>query len=323
MRDELERLSARLPLPPGWSAPELYADAIAVGGRTVRRVGVLSRGPDGREATGSAAQLEGSPLPRAWYELLERASILDGEGPRPVRDARGAPLGEVARGSADPGIDPRRRRSRSNGVALHTDWAAACERARLELLERDRVLASWLGEGEPTPTEAPAWLGEVGAHEWRAVRLDAPGDGDAVAAVVGFPVRSEVPLARGFAARAASEDAVEAAAAEAVQSLAFLWDEPVPTEPPPSAPTPLFHLDYYLCPETHGALRRWLDGGLARGASDPVARRPSELRFVDLTPAWLERPAVRVARAIDPAARELFFGELPGVEAERRVHPIP
>lgn len=328
----LARLSREQPLPAGWSEPQLFADTIRVGALEVRRAGIVARAPDGAEVTGSAAQTQGSPLPRAWYELLERAAVLDAaERACPVRDPKERVVGEVARGVEPPGEPSRRRASRSNGVALHRSWAAACERARLELLERDRVLRSWHGELPLRETPAPAWLDATEAHEWRAA-LVPPRKGerrptDAVAVVIGFPRRAEVPLARGFAARPSRDAALEAAAAEALQSLAFLWDEPVPERSPELAPTPLFHLDYYLCPDNHEPLRRWLAGAHPRLEAPGDGAADGALRFVDLTPADAAE-GLRVARAVDEAARELVFGAPPEALAERlpsalHVHPIP
>lgn len=332
MQRDLARLSRQWPLPPGWSNPQLFADEVTLGALRVRRTGVLSRRADGVEATGSAAETGGSPLSRAWFELLERAVLLDASGRRcPVLDLDERCIAEVPAGTPSASNDPRRRPARSNGVALHRSWRDACEGARLELLERDRVLRSWYGELPLIETAPPAWLEQTEAHEWRAAfvapREGEPTPSDAVAVVVGLPTRPEVPLARGFAARSSPDAALEAAASEALQGLAFLWDEPVPDRCPELEPTPTYHLDYYLCPDHHERLRRWLQGahvGIGVTDEEPITSR---LGYVDLTPAGLGE-GLRVARALDPGARELVFGEPPEPLATRlpeplRVHPIP
>ncbi len=304
MDGELAHLIREHALPPGCSAPRLFADTIEVAGVPVRRAGIACTTPSGAELTGSAAELEGSPVARAYYELLERIAI--------VEAARGEPPAE---GPCRP--------ARSNGVALHRTWAEACRRASLELIERDRVLRSWFGELAPASCEAPALLAAIDTHEWRACSLPDEASAIEVAVVIGFPRRPELPLARGFAASERLEDALDAAGREALQTLAFLWDEPVPDAPPAPAPTPMFHLDYYLYPPHHALLARWLDGEHARSTHE--VRERAEPRFVDLTPAWLAG-SLFVARAVEGGARALVFGESecrpPGLPGSH-VHPIP
>ncbi len=189
------------------------------------------------------------------------------------------------------------------------------------------MLGAWYGELALEPVDPPASLRAFDdTHEWCARRIPAAGaiaDPIEVVVMVGFPRRPEIPLARGFAGRATLEDALEAAAGEAWQSLAFVWDEPVPEAPPELAPTPLFHLDYYLWPGHHELLRAWLDTPAPERA--PAARH-EETRFLDLTPDDLD--GLFVARALRASARELVFGEAPdeiraSLPPARHVHPIP
>ena len=103
---------------------------------------------------------------------------------------------------SQPATDPSTcRASLSNGVAIGPDLAWATERARLELIERDRVLRAWYGELEP---EALALPGEPPASEtyaWRAATFPTDDEPEHVVGVFGFPLRDEAPLLRGFAAR--------------------------------------------------------------------------------------------------------------------------
>jgi hypothetical protein len=330
MQDDIRSLTAAWPLPPGYTAPEVFADEIEIAGVRIRRAGIQSTTPAGEEVTGSAAVLEGSPLERAYFELLERAALFDAAHRScPIRDVAGVTLG-VAPPIA-PRNDPRSRPARSNGVALHRTWDEACRRAHHELVERDRTLGAWYGELSLVAAPRPACLTpfEV-THDWIARSVPAArGDVDAhieVAVVVGFPREPGIPLARGFAGAGSLDAALTGAAAEAIQSLAFLWGEPVPAEAPALAPTPLFHLDYYLWPGNHEALREWLE---PRAPSVPALRTTigDQTRFVDLTPPVFG-DALRVARAVRTSARELIFGEPPAqlrslLPPSRHVHPIP
>jgi ribosomal protein S12 methylthiotransferase accessory factor YcaO len=227
-------------------------------------------------------------------------------------------------------------RARSNGVALHEGWAAACERAYWELVERDRVLRAWWGETSPAAlaiaedsplARLPSY--EVKLCTFPGVSTAAWGAGIEVAGVIGFPLRADVPLFLGYAGRPSLLDAVEAATREAIQLLAFLWGESIPTEPPSRAPGPMMHLDHHLFPGNHAALRRWLEGDHRQYSSGlPEAFRSRQveedsLGFVDLTPRWMR--GLRVAKAISPHAALLTFGEAPSVAHlpdPLRIHPI-
>lgn len=323
--DELARLTREYPLPDGCRAPELFRDEVVIAGRRLGRAGLASSAPDGTEFTGSAAELDASPIERAYFELLERAAILGARGRAcELRDGDGAPLGGQLRERDDHGEGPTRP-ARSNGVALHRTWAEACRRARNELVERDRILRSWYGELPVVEVAPPAILRDFETHHWRACCVP---DDDAltrdvhVVAVVGLPRGAELPLARGFAAAESLEGALDAAAREALQGLAFVWGEPLPESVAP-APTPIFHLDYYLVPSNHGHVVEWLDGRHRSGERPARSRAP--IRYVDLTPEPL-RGRLSVARAVRDDARPLEFGwpacrspGLPGSE----VHPIP
>ena len=335
-------------LPEGWSAPEIVEDVIAADGLSVRRAGIAITAPDGEEVTGSAAALEDarrsgdtSPVMRARYELLERASIVEAirspAMPVEIRTAAGRHVrtcipSELFLESNEPS---RWRYARSNGVAIHRDWGSACERALWELAERDRILASWYGDIRPVPLDAPLTsCAGTSSYDWSAwvfpdTRACAFSRGIDVVGVFGFPTSPEAPLAMGFAARPGTGAALDDAMREAIQALAFLWGEPVPSSRPPLEPTAMGHLDYHQVRESHRVLQSWLAGdhvAFGRGdACSPVGVVGLDaVLFADLTPSWLEGE-LRVAMALCPSARPLVFGDSPfgaHVPADRRVHPI-
>lgn len=291
------------PLPEGWRVLETHSDDVRVGGATIRRAAIAAQKLEGPTISGSAASLQGDPGPRAYYELLERLAI-------------------VVAGEAT-NADEHRREARSNGVALYTSFETAAERARLELVERHRLLCSWAGEITPVRHEVPEALQAFGTHEWRCASLgDADADG-AVAALIGLPYSPEsTPLARGFAAAEHLEGAVDRAAAEAVQGLSFLVGEPIPDSPPEPAPNPIFHLDHYLYPPHHEIVTGWLDGKRAMSHTDSAAT-VGAVEFVDLTPRGFD--GLRVVRARSATARRVFFGEPEGADDATdpsRFHPL-
>jgi hypothetical protein len=285
----------------GWTIDEVVDDVIEIAGVRIHRSGVTALAEDGLAITGSAAALHESPSTRAWYELLERASIIASE-PAPPRT-------------------PERAPSRSNGVALAHDEDDARRRARLELAERDRVLRSWHGELRPETLVVPSdALPPMRTHVWRAARL--PGhrlwSADVeVVAIVGFAHDSAQPLLRGFGAGADLRSALTHAIGECVQALAFLAADDIPREQPSPAPTPIFHLDHYLWPPSHATLHAWLDGRF--GEREPTPCEDAVTTFTDITPCWA-RGRFHVARARCDAAHPLVFG--PPLDPAVPPHPI-
>jgi YcaO cyclodehydratase, ATP-ad Mg2+-binding len=368
-----ESSSSRPRLPEGWSVPESVEDVIVADGLSIRRAGISSVAPDGEEITGSAAALElirsrsaarepehTAAAARASFELLERASIVHaigaGSAHYELRAAGGTLVKTVSRSTLFPeSEDPSRwRHARSNGVAIHSSWRNACERALWELAERDRVLAAWHGHVRPERIDGgPLGLGaKTASYEWSAWSFpeEWPGSfsqGLAVVGVFGFPTSPDLPLALGFAARPQLRAALADATQEAVQLLGFLWGEPVAVGIGDVPPTAFGHLDFYQPSERHHLLRSWLAGEhLQYGHLDAPARRDGEksdaqhvgthhaggesvsqcdvVLYADLTPPWLE-DGFRVVKAVCSSARPLTFGHAPfgaHLPEERRIHPI-
>jgi len=323
-----------LRLPEGWGAPERVADTIEADGIEIPRAGIATMSPTGEQVTGSAAG-RGDVVARAGFELLERVATLEAASqPRLVlRTAAGDEVGEVEASvlfpaSPDPG---RWRYARSNGVALHASWEAACERARRELVERDRILRAWYGETRPRAIDVgECELSRAGSYEVLGVELVGPAGGTfgedlVVAAVFGFPRRPAVPLVFGYGAGVDRREAVEIASKEALQMLAFLWGEEIPATRPAPTPSAMGHLDWHLFPGHHRLLRRFLLEGHPAPTAPPNAVSPSpSLAFADLTPRWMEE-GLRVARAICEAAAPLAFGASPftaHLPNDLAIHPV-
>lgn len=341
--ETLRQLLSRYPLPPSWRSPELFADVTTVAGVRVHAVGCCSEHPSGDCATGSAASLAGPETARAYFELLERAAIMEAVrrgAEHSVRSQDGTWRGRMGAAEIFPqSPEPEAwRYARSNGVALGTGHADACTRAEWELIERDRILRSWLGETRPVPVSDPlaraalptaladvydfrACLFPAGEHDCSAERT-------AVAGVFGFPRWARAPLVFGFGARAVAADAFVAAGRECIQRLAFLWGEEIPSSDPPFAPTAEFHQEYFLHSRRHEALQGWLSQGSDASARvPPISPSPSgsARRFADLTPASL-RGQIAIVKALPRTELLLCFGRAawPGRDGARaEFHPIP
>lgn len=331
------------PLPERWSEPAVVDDHVDVGGLRFFRAGLSSNGPRGEEITGAAVELDGSPLQRGYFELLERISTREAiygnergfEWQSPSGESNGSVTLEALFPEAS---SPSSRRSSSNGVALHKDWSSARARAHWELAERDRVLRAWYGEIRPTPLSvagigALALLAQLQEHDLVAYAFPETTEGSFsrgihVVGFFGFPRRDDIPLIWGYCARPSERDALLGAVHEGLQGLAFLWGEPIEDDVPPLTPTPMFHLERWQHRKHHALLRRWLDGEHLRyGRVEPplpIGWTAPELAFVDLTPSWLQG-GLRVAKAISSQALPLIFGESPfaaHLPPALRVHPI-
>lgn len=348
-------------LPEGWSAPEIFADTIAVDGLSLRRAGIAATSPNGQEVTGSAAEPALCPTERAAYELLERAATIEAlSGPREADGEARSDAGPAVRAFTLRALDGSRRGlvpswtvfptsdapdrwrpARSNGVAIHRTWTEAARRACAELVERDRVLRAWIGETTP---ERMAFdpkatvLAPIEGYSWSAVRFpprtDADRDDLDVVGMFGFPDDPSRPFVFGYGTGASIDAALEGAIREATQILAFLWGEAVPAEAPSLAPHAGYHLDHWQVPAHRVLLRAWLADGhtqYARHARDAYGNvalpslRVDDVTFVDLTPPWLAVESLYVAKAMAATAIPLAFGQAPSMAhlpSELAIHPI-
>jgi hypothetical protein len=336
---ELDHLLSRFPLSPRWRRPQRFSGLAEIDRFVIRTEGLLAESNDASQVTGSAGAADDCPLPRAYFELIERATLLDWKAqPR----SRYALLDDSARAIGDcehadvfledsPQADFRH--SISNGVAIHSDPVAACAAARAELVERDRLLRSWFGGARPERLPAGAVTSAealAAAYDFESYEFPA-GDRNAtnqlrVAGVFGFPKRDHAPLVFGTAAATALPEAVARAERECLQRLGFLWGEAIPVQLPAFEASAAYHQDYYLCPHSHRSLRLWLSGEYADETS-ALFEVPSTraLRFANLTPEHLSG-RLWVVKALPDTELPLVFGRIhPNVDPSRQrhgVHPL-
>lgn len=335
----LKRLLTEYPLGPRWETPSTFIECADVLGVRVQLAGLVARNTDGSEATGSAADPTRVPLRRAYWELVERATVWDAMCAREktfeLRDATGTVRACGNYDQVFPESPPNARwtYSRSNGVAAGGTFSEACRFAFAELVERDRVLRSWFGHGRTKPVALPAHSMRDRlrtAYDFRAY-LFPPGETRSVgsefeaAAVFGFPIAPDVPLVFGTAASRSSRAALTRAWRECIQRLGFLWGEPIPTAAPDFARRAEYHQEFYLWPASHERLRAWLDG-MHASQCHPLSTSPDlPASFVDLTPAHL-KGRLHVVKAVGGDALPLVFGEghprVPAAAQHLQVHPL-
>lgn len=328
----LEELQQLFPLPPGWSLQESFMQEARVGALTLFMVGLVAASSE-QNAMGSATQADGYPVNRAYFELLERISIFEArqaERLLEVRDAHGALLGTRPASAVFP-ADPSPQQLRlalSNGVALHASWGEACASALHELIERDRILRSFAGELAPVRLKVPEGpLARATAEHYEAAAYEIgqrkPAPRHRTVLWFLMPRDAQYPITYGFGTDLSLDGALFRAEREAMQRLAFLWGEELPTEQPSAAATPDFHQEYYLYPANHSHLTEWL-AGQYRPRHACQQRLPlfdgSPVRYVELTPPSL-RGKLAVAKAVSPSARRLRFG-VPAFPRDALPHPV-
>src|SRR5258708_7249151 len=153
----LDELRQSFPLGESWRDPKAYEEVVSIHGVEIALAGLAAESTEGEVVTGSAADVGEIPLPRAYFELLERTSIVAvGREPRgqwPLRDLDGEGYGMATSSQLAPvSPDPARwRYARSHGVAGASSWRDACFPASLELIGRDRIPRSCYGPLAPTP----------------------------------------------------------------------------------------------------------------------------------------------------------------------------
>ena len=324
MKKKLDSLVKKYPLE-GWSEVQLYTERMHIGSLEMDSIG-LSTLRGGRTVTSSAAGIDSNVVLRAYFELMERTSIVLAEEKGsamkwPLYDSSHIPCGIIDHSSLFlESKDPASwKYSRSNGAAAHVDFRLACAAGLRELKERDTILRSWYFG--PSPTKVPGCvlpLKDLLAEDFETEAYHfGPLDFGEVVAVVGFPrCPKKNPAFMGFGCGKTFEAALQHASNEAIQRLAFTWGEELTLERPLATPDPEFHLNYYLYPDHLAYLRSWLNEKAPRKTtlSQPVGIA-SQVKYADLTPSHLLGKAV-IVRALSESYMPLTFGGLhPWVES--------
>lgn len=325
-------------LPSGWSVPKQFSEDVHASSLVIELAGWMSQREGGPAVSGSAAALVGTRVDptcaqRAAYELCERIAVAEhlvGQAETfYAKTHTGNQLGVVSRDQVFPKAPPDASwsYSRSNGVALHSSWGRACERAFAESVERDAVLHSWYGGDAPTPRtprQNPVTRAMADHYELLAVEFACQGP-ETVCGLFGFPITPESPLIMGFGADTNRAVAWERCETEALQRLGFLWGESIPDTQPSVGKSAVSQQEYYLWPGSHEALRKWLGG--AHAVRRERKRRVSihDATFADLTPPEF-RGSLAVAKLVCSDTLPLVFGlGHPTVEEplpSMRVQPI-
>lgn len=316
MKAELEKLLKKYPIPTELGTPELYDNCLQIDSFEIQLAGLALQTKYGMTVTGSAAEFSVCPVERAYFELLERLSIVDaeasGKSSFTVFDEKRKEISRIDSHSVFPasGTDAWRY-AKSNGVAIQTSWEKACQGAKFELIERDRILRSWYGEVKPVELKEGLSLSSLPIQALKKYYDFQIFGFEKVVGVFAFPKAETSPRVSGFGAKPTLEASVEAAFRECMQGLGFLWGEEIPKTIPEASSSPEYHQEYYLHSLGIQKIQSWLNGGNIKHAKSfsavPMSSDPKDFQFIDLTPEWLP-PGLVVVKAIHPSLLPLTFG---------------
>lgn len=344
MRSPLEvhltKLLARYPLPTQWNGPELFSEEFNLESLSLLSVGLSSTRGD-LEVVGSASNFPTqsiSSLERAYFELLERISILEFENKTkdtlPLLDMRGNPVEEIPfRDAFKTSETPNLWNfSRSNGVALHSSFQEACERSLLELWERDTFLDYWYLQKQPSSLVALPQESTYGLDKFYNLKVASfePRFQEPlfVMSVFAFPKQAHprAPFVFGLAAAREQNNALEKSLNELHQRLSFLWGESIPSEIPALEPNADFHQEYYLHRTGIRKIKNWLTSSTQGKSEQCYETKRLATRFIDITPETL-KGKLFVSKAFSEELQPLTFGwhkpiQYPMLSDELVIHPI-
>jgi len=315
MNEKINNLKKKYPLSSDWSELELFNDEVMIGELSLEMIGFSTQKNEKMMVTGSSAActpFNENLLERAYFELLERSVVIE-----KTFDYKN---GETF------------CYSKSNGVAIHTDFELAKKAAQNELIERDAILRSWFLNQSPLRVLnlSPEIqilvkkLGEYYDFEFYTFNSSLSfATNSFVTASFAFPKKDNINFCYGLSCRGSLEESLKKSFAENLQTLAFLWGEGF-DEVPLFSPSPSYHQHYFSTKNGLKLIRDWLYKKNVQ--SQKSVQIIPDFTFEDLTPEHLKGKAY-VIRATEKNAIPLIFGkgynlESCPVENDRYIHPI-
>lgn len=316
----LEQLQKDLPLADCWSAIELFTETVNIGATHLNLAGVMATSESGLSIAGSAVESRNSPIPRAYYELVERSAVAEFRKRAEISPNQEIIAFNTGRSCTFANLFPntddqtQSKCSLSNGVALGRERSLVCQLALRELIERHLILLSWYENISPEVKP----IGEIFAEFDGPYNMAAANFGSIecknentclhVAGVFGMPTSSKAPLIMGMGCDVSWGKALKKAESECMQRLGFLWGEDIPTKEPEFSPTPEYHQDYYLFPKNHRVIEKWLNDGKPITESNLMnSTLITPVDFFDITPESIKGNAF-VIKAVCEETLPLMFG---------------
>ncbi len=265
---QVENILINYSLPKQWSNLDHYIQHFDQLGIKAWSVGLTANNLSGLEVSASAVGSDKKlSIERAYFELIERASIIDS-----IQNKVGH-----FQVSTQP---DEWTFAKSNGVAAHKHFENAKTNAILEVVERDHVLRSWYYQDNPTlianngaeillPLMSYYNIQVAIIHQEKLPILDKEVYTIGVFAFPKSTNSKKFPVLCGFACRASIREATTHAANEAIQRLVFLHDETISNDIIFS-PTPMFHLDYASTDEGMDKIWHWINAERANQHSSSI-----------------------------------------------------
>lgn len=321
----IKKLKTDFPIPAQWKEVDFFSETVQIGDLQIHCVG-YSYESNGTLVTGSAASSQEKPFDRAYFELLERLSIV--EAMRSEKTFTCIKTGQTIR-SKDlfpQSNSPEWNYARSNGVALGLTTDQASLRASQEAIERDIILRSWLGNFPPqelflSHEELKYQKLLSPFYDMKSYAFPVIKNQTYVCMSVLFPLNDAHPQLHGFGAGSSVDLAQIKAAEEAIQRLAFLWGDNF-CEDLTFQPTPLYHQNFFLQPTGKRQLKSWLNFS---HESYPFNHLDVPVSFFDITPDFLKK--YKVIKALSVECLALKFGKaayqpFKDLSYDHSIHPI-
>ena len=306
----LNTLKEKHPLPNNWNIAEECENVLEISGLQLHLSGIVATNNQ-QNAIGSAGSLSEETKHRSYFELLERVSILEAQKSSSfiAYNKKRTFQQEVSLEVAFP-TSPTPEKwqyAKSNGVALSSSFEEACDRAHLELIERDLILRSWYQQISPKKVELNSQLTplkELGQLEQFSFSTTTD---HFVHGVFLFPESANKPFVYGMGAGFSPDVASSKASSEFIQRLGFLWEDEVLAEEPEFSPTPFYHQEFYLHQNRAKTIKKWLNASSSKSLV-PCQENKEDVLFVDLTPSFLKE-GLFVVKALSQSRTPLTFGD--------------
>lgn len=278
-----------------WSISDSFSDQVKIDESSkIYLYGFVAQHEDFGEAYGSSGSLEDDNGIGAWFELIERISLVEKiKADSSTTYSSYLFDGNPSKSYLQKELFPKSPSkdfefAKSNGVATHTDIIEARSRTAFELIERERIIKSWYLKAPPKCLDISNEFSKGFVDRFQFIEGDfGSSDVDGLGSIYTsgvflFPKKKENIAIYGFGAGLSNSDAKAKAAREAIQRLGFLWEEEPLDSAPSFSPSPSYHQEYFLQKNQEKYLKEWISLEHNKPINLPKASK-IVIDYVDLT----------------------------------------
>lgn len=291
-----------------WKIIDRFQETITVDRYSIHLSGMAAENEHGVVLSGSAGGDDQTEI-RAYFELLERIAVYEAQSKKAslfLKDRSEKIICPMKTSDIFfQSNNPMWRYALSNGVAIHQTYAQAAEHAEKELLERDAILASWYGLTKPQKLQIDKGP-FAESYQFELYSFDTKNN-FFTTMTMAKPLKANIPLLYGFGCDRSLEAAQKKSTEELIQRIGFLYHEAREVDLPFS-PTAFYLQEFYLNPDNHPRLEKWLAGEHYTKVfeAQQFATR-AEICFLDLTSNELENSVV--LKAISEQTIPVIYGK--------------